>query len=528
MLEIIRRVILGIGVFSGLWYLAAIPHELYRVQPVDWNAERQRKQDHSTDAIRTMSREIGGENLKGIDLAPNSRGTLDQFVKSETEGRLIRVTGERWQGFFNALAAPNPPKALADRKGRSFWNESFYFRPDEGPLPEIVKSFSHERTFQYVAIDGERTEYLGVTRVGGSDLVSQAPFELLYPTRNIGWAILGLTLLAYALLPWPKVVRESIRYSRVRGAVLPDLIGAVIGGMFFILPVFVTNSNGYGEGIFGSGGWGYLTGFCWFMSLLILSVWVIAAWYTSESLEIVGSGLRLTNLRGRTEFGPDAIEQVTIGRLDSPKFSRALIFISALVSWRALGMALIASRPEYAFTLLLRDGKRFRFAGTSLIGAPQMIGWLRDQGVTIDPQVYELINREPGDPVYTSPFPPMGHGIGTAVGVVCLGLPLAFAFMKTMPSPPLDIAPGVFGEKPYAKPKNEDWVPSPDLMQKERDTLKEIAQLRDQMNAIDLKLKTAPESDRAALLKESNSCFERINQLHDEFERARKAAGAKD
>lgn len=533
MMEVLRRVLLALGVFSGLWFLAALPHTLFRVEPVDWNAERLRRQDYALDAALTMSGEVGADTMKGIDLAPETRGSLEQFIQSRTRDRLLKVQGESWAGFFNAAAATSlgrpPTPEWSHRQGRSFYNDSLYFRPDEGPLPTIVNSFDKERSFQYVAITAsDRTEYLAVTRISGNDILTQAPFELAYPTRHLGWSLLLVTLFAYALLPWPRVARDSIRYSRVRGSVLPDLIGAVVGGMFFILPVLVTNSNGYGEGIFGPGGWAWLTGGCWFIGLLILAVWPIAAWFTVLRMEIRADGLQLTTLKERILIDPRDIEAVTIGRMDSPKLSRALIIISALVSWRALGMALIASRPEYAFKLRLRTGRTLGFAGTGLIGMPQMIGWLRQQGVPLDPQVFELINRKPNDPVYTQAFPQLGRGTGTAIALLCVAIPLAFGWMKTQPSQPLVITPGSLAAQPYVKSPSREWAPSPELMAKEEALLKELTLLHTQMDQIDRKLKTAPKTERAALLKEYNSCFDRVNKIQAEFDQARKAAGAKD
>jgi len=533
MIEMLRRVVLAIGLFSGLWFLSAIPTAVFRVEPIDWNAEKLSKQDRATDATRIMSHEVGADQMKGVDLAPETRGTLEAFIQSTTKDRLLKVSNEAWGGFFNAIAATslgNPPsKEWAGRRGRSYYNDSLYFRPSEGPLPEIAKSFDADHTFSYVAISGEsRTEYLAVTRVSGNDLLTQAPFELVYPTRNLGWLSLLATLLVYALLPWPKVPQESIRYSRVRGSVLADVIGAVVGGMFFVLPFFITNANGYGEGVFGSGGWVYLTGVCWFLAVLILSVWPIAAWFASLSLQILPDGLLFTSLRERLRLDPADIEQVTIGRMDSPKLSRALIIISALVSWRALGMALIASKPEYAFRLKLKNGRNLGFAGTGLIGMPQMVGWLRHRGVQIDPEVFELINRSPKDSIYEQPFPPLGTGKGMLVALVCFAAPLAIAWVKTLPSDALAIPHGPLSTQPYIKPQSNEWVPSSDLMQKEDALLKELTKLHAKMGSIDAKLKTATGSEKAGLLKEYDSCFERVTKIQEEFDQARKAAGAPD
>lgn len=526
MIELLRRAILAIGVFAGLWFLAAIPPVLYKVQPVDWAAERERKQGRAADEIRTMSHELGGEKLKGIDLAPDTRGTLQEFVKSETDGRLLNVSGKDWAGFFNAVA--HPSAAFKERQGRSFWNESLYFRPDEGALKGL-SPLDESHSFKYVDIDdGSRVEYLTITRVVGNDLVSQAPFELLYPTRHLGWGILLGTLLAYALLPWPKVARESLRYSRVRGSILPDVIGAIVGGMFFILPVFVTNSNSNGGGIFGEGGWGYLTGICWFLGLLIASVWPIAAWFTALKLEIAPQGLQFASLTEQMLIRPTDIESVGIGRMDSPKLGRVLRFISLFMGWRAIGMALIATRPQFAYRINLKSGRSLGFADTGLIGFPQMVGWMRRQGVAIDDEVYELMNREPNDPVIDAPFPPLGKGIGMAIALLVFGAPLAFAWAKTLPSPPLAFVSEPFGSKPYVKAKDEAWVPSPELMKKEDDLLKELTQLHAQMTTLEAQLKSAPEADRARLTQEFNACFDRVQKIQEEFDKARKEAGAKD
>ena len=525
-MEIVRRIILTIGVLVGLWLLVQVPSTLYRVDPIDWSAKRIEKQGRAQSNLEIMGGEVPAEDLKGIDLAPKTRGSLADFIQSETKGDLIQVSGDEWEGFFNAVAFPS--EQIRARHGRSLWSGSLYFSSQDGPLGQIAEKFGKGTQFKYVAISGgSRTEYLAVIQLKGNDVSSQPPFELVYPKRHLGWTVLLATLLLYTFLPHRKVSRESLHYSTARGGVLPDLIASVLGGMFFVLPYFITNENAGGDGVF-SPGWCYVTGALWFLGLIIATLLPIGAWYSSLSLEVVQDHLMFTNIREQFEFSTSDIEAVSFGRIDSPKLSRILFWAAILTGGGALPAVLMNSGPRYALRLSLRGGRNLKFATTGLIGLHQMVGWLRRQGVQISREIYEFLNSEPNDPIFDQPFPAPGKGFGMVFALLLFGSPLAYAWVLSKPGPLLAITPAKFGTKTYVKPTSHDWVPSRELMQKEDQLMGEMTKVKAQIDRLEARLKSAPPSERRAIMSESDKLSARMQQIFEEYNQARKNAGAKD
>ncbi|MCB8932235.1 MAG: hypothetical protein H6534_02225 [Chthonomonadaceae bacterium] len=529
MIEILRRLALAVGTFLGLWLIVQTPPVLYRVRPTDWNAERDRIQRRGEGVKETMAGLVPDEDLQGIDLAPETRGSLQELIVKQTEGRTTRVTSPAWQGFFNAVAetvSGSPPSpAWRARMGRSFADEELFFRPDEGPLPELAPVFAGEAMFRYVQVSGaDGTQYLAVTKVETGDALGTAPLSLLYPNRTWGFGLLAATLLVYALLPWPKLAGESMRYSRARSAVIPDMMAAFMGGIFFVLPAFIIDANGYGAGLF-SPGWVFLTLGMWLMAAIMAVIWPFAARYTATSAEWLDGRLILRDLGRTATVGPGEIERIQTSWIDRSKVKRALIFLS-LFSWRAMGPALLASEGETALHVVLRDGRVFSFGLTALLGAPQMVGRLSRAGVEVDPDVYEQLEIKPDSPELSAPFPPPGKGVASALVLVLAVVPLGALALSTRPSDPPTFADGEVSAMPYRSTKEKAWVPSPALMRLERETLARMTSLKGRMNELEQRVKSTAGEERAAALKEFNACFEEIRRLSDDLDRARADEGA--
>ena len=532
MIEVLRRIILAAGVFTGLWLIGSSPAVLYRVHPIDWNAERERLQGRSDEAKRTMEKLVPGENLEGLDLAPQTRGSLQELIDKQTTGYVTQVVSPAWQGFFNGVAATasgNPPSpGWEARKGRFYADEELFFRPDERPIGELNPVFTDDTSFRYVEITGgQGKQYLGVTKVETGDAMNTAPYPLLYPGRHLGLALIAATILLYAFLPWPRVTRDSLRYSRSQSGVTPDFMAAIVGGMFFILPVLVTSANSFGAGPFGEG-WIYLTLGMWLLAAIFASVWVYTARYTALSADWSDGRLRFRNLAGESVVAPEEIDHVEVARIDNPKLSKALIVISVLVSWRAAGPALLASGPQYAVRFVLKDGRVFSFPYKTLFGTPQMVGRLRGAGVAIQPEVYELLNLEPNAPELDQPFPALGKGVRAAVMTAVAVVPLALLALSMRPPAAPVFADGSIAAQPYRDTKEELWVPSPQLMKLESDTLAELAAMQGKMDALEQKVKTTQGEERTAATKEFDALFQRVQKLSDALDKARKDEGAPD
>lgn len=531
MIEILRRVVLGAGTLLGLWMVVQTPDFLYRIRPIDWVADRDRIRARDSSIKDTMSGVVPAEDLEGIDLASQTRGSLEQMIAAETEGRTIHVSSQKWQGLFNSVAetlagnAPSPEWEA--RRGRFYTDESLFFRPDEGPVSDLAATFPTDAAFRYVEIQADGAiQHLGVTREGTGDLFGTAPPALLFPLRSAGLAVLAATLLLYASIPWPRLRRESMRYSRARSGVVPDLLAAFMVGFFFVLPIVVIKMNGFGAGPF-SPGWVVLTLAMWLMGAIFAVIWPFAARYTATSAQWVDGQLVLRNVGGEHTVRPEEIERVQTRILDYTKFKKVLVGLS-LFSWRAMGPALLASESEPVLVVALKDGRVFPFPETALIGAPQMVGRLRAAGVAIAPEVYEHLELTPQSSELDAAFPPLGKGVLAGSFAALAIVPLAALSVSTRPPAAPAFQDGTLPQAPYRSTKAKPWVPSAGLMQLERDTLAKMRALKARMDELEPLVRATTGSERAAALKEFNACLEQMRQLDAELEQARVKEGAPD
>lgn len=508
--EIIRRVVLAVGLFSGLWLICSVPHALYSIKVEDWKDER-------TAAARESKDQSAKEKA------------LDALIEQETKDRLFAAADKEWIGLWagvsRTLAGDPPSPAWTKRLGRSFYDNNLFFRLDESPLNSLNQTLTEANPFTYVEIkSGESRQHLAVTRRTGGDVSRYGPTSLAYPGRFAGFLILLFAACLYALLPWQKHGVEALRYSRARSSVVPDIMGAVLAGLFFALPILITNDNGMGDGIF-SEGWIILTGVMWFMALLGVSLWVISAWYASLLLELTPEGLRLKTLTRDTVVPFSHIEKIEVGRIDKPNLNRTLIILSLLISWKALGPALLASGPEHGLIFTLRSGKKLVFPLRAAIGFPQMVGRLMDLGIPICESVFEAFEAKRAAPELRSPFPPLPKSVGSRLALACSALPLVLLVLIHLPSGAL-IYPLNADLNKVPALAADDWVPSTELMAEEARIQSEMTKLQNRMKELEALAKNAPPEQRRAAAQESEECLKKFMDLAEEFDKKRRAAGA--
>lgn len=531
-MEILRRVLLAGCVWGGLWLVAWAPPTLYSAKAVDWEAARERKIGRHEDAMRLMSGLVPEEDLKGVDLAKDARGDLEAFIAAETKDHTERVPAERWSGVFVALAATadgHPPSEAWRARCGGYGDDVLFFAPTESPFDGLASAFEGESTFRYLEVrDGSAVQHIAVTKRSRQDVVSHAPAALAYPYRRYGLLLLGLGIVLYALLPWRKISQDSFRYSRVTAGTLPDGMAAVAGGMFFVLPLLVTNANAYDGGPF-SEGWVWLTGAMWLLAAILASMWYFSARYTATNLEALPEGLRVRTLRDDLLVPYDEIGAVGARRVDNPKLSRFLVWASVLtLSWRSLGSALLASRPEYGLWLRLKDGREWAFPTRTTLGAAPLLGRLAAMRVPIEQTAYDVLGVGPTDPALAAPFPALGRGIGAAFATLLFLAPVA---LLAAWSPPAQAAVAPASPLPtarYASSKPKPWVPSPELMRRENEIMAEIGAINDRMKELEALVRSDDPNVRASAVKESEECATRVMALSEEFDRLRKEAGAPD
>lgn len=355
-MELIRRVIVAVGVLAAVWCAVRAQPLLVRVSAHDF-AEAQQRSPKWMDA---------------------SRLELDAFIADQTADRLVQVQGPDWtalQAAAEGLARGDSPEAGDSfRRGLGMMQESLFFLPDESPVSEVAGRLSLERPFTYAAVvraDGVR--YLAVNLQSPADVTGYAPSGLLYPLRRHAPWLLLAGLAAYLALPRPRRHADALCYSSFRAAILPDLISLGLGAMFFGMPLFVIQNNARGEGLM-EGGWVWLLVVCWVLAALLLTPLVLAAHYASYSIDLSPEGVTIHSLGGRQDFPFGELVSAQVVQRKPPKALVWLGWFVSLLNWRAIGPTLlVASRSDPVLELVARDGRRARITLTALPDAERLL-----------------------------------------------------------------------------------------------------------------------------------------------------------
>lgn len=528
--ELFRRLVLAIGLLAGLWLVCSVPPYLYAVRPVDWEADRAARLNRVRAMKDTMGALLPKGDLEQVDLAPAAKGDLQEWIESETKERVVQRGSTEWQSLFVAIAdtvrGRPPSQSWGERKGKVGFEDEIFLRPDEGPLADLSGVAKGDDRFWYVEIrSGDSRQWLAFTKRSKQDIIGHAPPGLAHPWRFAGFITLLVTACVYALIPWPRVRRNSMHYSRARASVVPDMMAALFGGLFFVLPILITNQNAASDGPF-SGGWGVLTAVTWLLACLFFSMWSISAWYCALSLEWSEGTLRARSLLGDESFSVSEVDSVDLARIDPRRLNKFLLWTSSLVSWRAFGSALLASGPEYSLRINRRGGRSHGFPLRTLIGGPHLVAKLAESGIPVSAEAMAKLGLQNGEPL--EEFPQLGSGGGRWAATLLLIAPLAALAWTAKPKDALVIPVAPLPSQPYVAPRANVWAPSPDLLKRESEILAEIAELNERIRKLEGKGKVKAGADRERALKESDKWRKRIQQLAEEFDRIRRESGAPD
>lgn len=175
-------------------------------------------------------------------------------------------------------------------------------------------------------------------------------------------APLTLVLLGFAgywLIPWPPRTEGSLRYSRTRGVIIPDLLGYAMCGFFLVLGAAAV-SGGAPAGVF------FILGA---FGLLFLSINAIAAWYEPYCIEVSPEGIIRHTILGRQMLVFADMEEAGRIRYEMPEWMKWSAALAALVSWRSTVPLLIQKgRKDPGFRIRMRNGKVYIIWGTALKG----------------------------------------------------------------------------------------------------------------------------------------------------------------
>jgi len=332
--------------------------------------------------------------------------TLEEFIAQETKDRLVRVQGVEWEAFFASVSAAASGQAedrvWAGRLGHGFCEDCLFFRPDEPPLSTVTGKLSLGNPFTYLALSqGGETEYLGVTYLAPRDALGSAPAAYLFPYRRYSLWLFLAGVLVYALLPRRKHPPEAIYYSKAHTGVLMDILGCLLAGVFFALPLWVIPASATDANLFSfSDGWAWMTLICWALAAGGVIVLISAARYASFEILIHPDRLLLATWRGREEYrfeemtGAILAESSALGgRPDRVrKTGQVLAALLFLFSWRASAtVAGLTSQRRQGLEILCRDGRTLRIWTEGLVGLKRLEQALRAAGVLMTEEAGALM-----------------------------------------------------------------------------------------------------------------------------------------
>lgn len=366
-MELIRRVMLALGVLAAVWCAVRARPLVVRVSTQDFAAAQQR-----------VPRWMDASHLE-----------LDAFIADQTADRLVQVRGSAWADLFVAadrLARGESPGAEESaRRGRDTMKDSLFFVPDESPVSEVAGSLSLERPLTYAAV--ARADGVGYLRINlqfPADVSRYAPAGLLYPVRRYAPWLLLAGLAAYLALPRPRRQPDALCYSTFRAAILPDLLSLGMAAMFFGLPLLVVQSNARGGGLL-EGGWVWLLAIGWIFAAGFLTLLGVAAHYASYSIALTPEGIAIHTLRGKRDFHFGELVSAQVVERKAPRTLLWLGWFVSLLNWRAFGPTLlIASRSDPVLELVDRDGRRTRITLTTLPAAERLLAHFRRAGFDLD------------------------------------------------------------------------------------------------------------------------------------------------
>ncbi|MCX7718679.1 MAG: hypothetical protein N2111_09820 [Candidatus Sumerlaeaceae bacterium] len=374
--------ILAAGVFAAIWLYVYVRPAAIAVSAVDWPQRYQRQ-------TRFLS----------------AQPTLDEFVARETEGAAsLRLAGPEWRAWRDRVAAflagGVSDAQLKARIGRSHPEDRLFFDASEPRMAPLAAALGPEKPHVYLEFDGSGPDrFLGATLLKPGDF-SDAPAHIVHPYRRAAGLIALATLALYILLPWRRPGGQILAYNRVQGALLPDLVGLLLGGVFFALPLFVCTNDPIMSFVVREHGYFWLTVVALAASVFGLAAWAAAAWYASYEIALLPDRLRFRMLTRTEDYPLNDIEKVDAEIVQPPGWTgwaRAAALISG--NWRLLAAMTAGNRPYPALTLTARDGRKRRFALTGFRGSGRLLLWLRDAGVTVTDEALALAFGD--DPITT-------------------------------------------------------------------------------------------------------------------------------
>jgi len=299
---------------------------------------------------------------------------LIDYIVAVTAGKTTAAIGPTWEAFAHDVLLTDegkPPDRTWQRRVGE-WS-GVYVRQKDLPSPELLTGLPDGEE-RYAALpDGTWVKAVAV-RLSSSDFTLGAglhgpPHALVYPLRGLFFPLLGLALLLYVLLPWPRRGEDVIAYDRWR-VVLGDAMGLLLTVVFVAMPFLITSNSALAVTEY----WGLTLVFC---LIGFLGLWAVQVGISAGGLQMMVLGDRLVRVTAwrHEEFSYMDMALVQPALQLSPKWLITALWLAALSGRRGSGAALLGAQSETrGFRITMKDGRLVHIWLTDQMGSVMIRG----------------------------------------------------------------------------------------------------------------------------------------------------------
>ena len=299
---------------------------------------------------------------------------LVDYIVAVTAGKTTAGIGPTWEAFARDVLLTDegkPPDRTWQRRVGEW--RGVYVRQKDLPSPELLTGLPDGEE-RYAALpDGTWVKSVAV-RLSSSDFTLGAGLHgpahaLVYPLRGLFFPLLGLALLLYVLLPWPRRGEDVIAYDRWR-VVLGDAMGLLLTVVFVAMPFLITSNSALAVTEY----WGLTLVFC---LIGLLGLWAVQVGISAGGLQMMILGDRLVRVTAwrHEEFSYMDMALVQPALQLPPKWLITASWLAALSGRRGSGAALLGAQSETrGFRITMKDGRLVHIWLTDQMGSVTIRG----------------------------------------------------------------------------------------------------------------------------------------------------------
>jgi hypothetical protein len=299
---------------------------------------------------------------------------LIDYIVAVTAGKTTAAIGPTWEAFaHNVLVTDEgrpPDRTWRNRIGE--WGGVYVLQRDL-PSPELLTGLPDGED-RYAALPDNTWVKAVAIHLDSSDFTLGAGLHgpahaLVYPLRGLFFPLLGLALLLYVLLPWPREGEDVIAYDRWR-VVLGDAMGLLLTVVFVAMPFLITSNSALAVTEY----WGLTLVFC---LIGLLGLWAVQVGISAGGLQMMILGDRLVRVTAwrHEEFSYMDMALVQPALQLPPKWLITASWLAALSGRRGSGAALLGAQSETrGFRITMKDGRLVHIWLTDQMGSVTIRG----------------------------------------------------------------------------------------------------------------------------------------------------------